>query len=96
MISNQKMSQIISLLETGLAPQQITDETNISITTVKHICRNMPTNIPASTGGRSHVLSNQNIQFMIHLLTTGKAISTIDLKLILNSMNISASPWTIY
>ena len=50
MISNQKMSQIISLLETGLAPQQIADETNISVTTVKRIHRNMPTNIPASTG----------------------------------------------
>src|SRR3979411_2288500 len=32
---------------------------------------------------------------MMHLLTTGKAITTIDLKLSLNSMNISASPWTI-
>ena len=95
MISDQKMSQIMHLLQAGFSPQKIANDVKISVTTVKLIRRTKLPDVPIQNAGRPHVLSNRNVSYMMHLITSGKAISSIDLKHSLNCMNISVSASTI-
>ena len=95
MISDQKMSQIMHLLQARFLPQKIANDIKISVTTVKLIHQIKLLDVSIQNAGRTYVLSNQNVSYMMHLITSGKAISSIDLKHSLNCMNISVSTSTI-
>jgi transposase len=95
MISDQKMSQIIVSLKAGIKPQKIADDINVSVTTVKRIRRKIFPTISAYNAGRPRALSDRNVSYMMHLITSGKAISSVDLKHSLKSNNISVSTSTI-
>ena len=95
MLAKEKISEIIALLQSGLTPQQVADKTNASYTTIKRIRQNNAMDVIIPIGGRPAKLSDRNILYMMHLITSNKAISSIDLKHSLNSMKIYASPSTI-
>src|SRR3979411_2074873 len=96
MVSNQKTSEIIALLEAGLSASKVSEQTNVSITMVKNIRRNKLSNILPPIGGRPRALSDRNISWMMYQLASGKANTANDLKHSLNVIGVSVSASTIH
>jgi transposase len=94
-LSDSIITQIICLIKAKLALRQIADIINVSYSSVQQIRRSLNSDFQALEPGRPHKLSNRNISFMMHLIHSNKATSSIDLKRSLKCMNISISPWTI-
>ena len=96
MLAKEKISEIMVLLESGLTLQQVIDKTNVLYTTIKHIQQNNAINIIIPISRYPVILSDQNILYIIYLITSNKITSLIDLKYNLNSIKISINLNTIY
>jgi transposase len=70
---------IISQLEDGHSTPYIASITGISISTISRICSKYLPTLPKSTGGHPKKLSPTNTCHAVHLITSGKAETAVDI-----------------
>ena len=95
-ISADSKAQIISLLSAGLSTRQIASQTHHSIGSISKICSEHLLDATKSIGGHPSKLSPTNIRHAVHLLSTDRAGSAVQVaRHLMDITHTPLSPQTV-